>query len=72
MDIGISKADREAIAAALSQVLSDTYALYMKTHGYHWNVEGPQFSAYHTMFMTQSFSANVLHLFCTAFKDAKP
>lgn len=53
MDIGISKTDREAIAAALSQVLSDTYALYMKTHGYHWNVEGPQFSAYHTMFMTQ-------------------
>ena len=53
MDIGISKTDRKAIADALSQVLSDTYALYMKTHGYHWNVEGPQFSAYHAMFMTQ-------------------
>lgn len=53
MNIGISDADREAIAEVLSQVLADTYALYMKTHGYHWNVEGPQFSAYHTMFETQ-------------------
>ncbi len=53
MDIGISKTDRKAIADSLSQVLSDTYALYMKTHGYHWNVEGPQFSAYHAMFITQ-------------------
>ena len=53
MNIGIPDADREAIAEVLSQVLADTYALYMKTHGYHWNVEGPQFSAYHTMFETQ-------------------
>lgn len=53
MDIGIPETDRKDIADALSQVLSDTYALYMKTHGYHWNVEGPQFSAYHAMFMTQ-------------------
>jgi starvation-inducible DNA-binding protein len=53
MDIGITNHDRKEIADALSQVLADTYALYMKTHGYHWNVEGPQFSAYHAMFMTQ-------------------
>ncbi|ACT58792.1 Ferritin Dps family protein [Hirschia baltica ATCC 49814] len=53
MDIGISKDDRTAIADALSQVLADTYALYMKTHNYHWNVEGPQFSAYHAMFELQ-------------------
>ena len=53
MDIGIPKEDRSDISDALSQVLADTYTLYMKTHGYHWNVEGPQFSAYHAMFMTQ-------------------
>lgn len=53
MDIGIETEDRVAIADALSQVLADTYALYMKTHNYHWNVEGPQFSSYHTMFETQ-------------------
>lgn len=53
MDIGISKEDRLAIADALSQVLAESYALYMKTHNYHWNVEGPQFSAYHAMFELQ-------------------
>ena len=53
MDIGISESDRKSIADALSSVLAETYALYLKTHGYHWNVEGPQFNALHTMFETQ-------------------
>ena len=53
MDIGIQKNDREAIAAALSRVLADTYMLYIKTHGYHWNVTGPLFSSLHTLFETQ-------------------
>lgn len=53
MDIGISEADRKAIADALSNVLAEAYALYLKTHGYHWNVEGPQFNTLHTMFETQ-------------------
>lgn len=53
MNIGIPEADRKDIADALSKVLADTYALYLKTHGYHWNVEGPQFNALHNMFETQ-------------------
>jgi starvation-inducible DNA-binding protein len=48
------KADaRKATANALSQVLADTYTLYLKTHNYHWNVTGPSFNALHTMFETQ-------------------
>ncbi len=36
-----------------SRVLADTYALYLKTHGYHWNVTGPTFQALHSMFEAQ-------------------
>ena len=42
-----------AIAAGLSKLLADTYAVYLKTHGYHWNVRGPNFSSLHTLFMAQ-------------------
>jgi starvation-inducible DNA-binding protein len=43
----------KTIAAGLSGLLADTYAVYLKTHGYHWNVRGPNFSSLHTLFMTQ-------------------
>lgn len=41
------------IADGLSRLLADTYAVYLKTHGYHWNVRGPNFASLHTLFMTQ-------------------
>jgi len=53
IDIGISKSHREAISKALSQVLADTYVLYLKTHAYHWNVTGALFASLHTLFETQ-------------------
>lgn len=53
IDIGISEADRKAIADGLSRVLADTYTLYLKTHNYHWNVTGPLFNSLHAMFMKQ-------------------
>jgi len=28
-------------------VLSSSFALYLKTHNFHWNVEGPNFPQYH-------------------------
>ena len=43
----------KTIAAGLSRLLADTYAVYLKTHGYHWNVRGPNFSSLHTLFMAQ-------------------
>ena len=42
-----------AVAKLLAQVLSDTYVLAVKTHGYHWNVTGPQFNALHVQFEEQ-------------------
>jgi len=53
ISIGIAKQDREAVAAQLSQLLADTYSLYLKTHSFHWNITGPQFNSLHTMFETQ-------------------
>ena len=53
INIGISEQDREAIAAGLSRLLADSYTLYLKTHNYHWNVEGPLFNTLHTMFEGQ-------------------
>ena len=53
MDIGISARDREKIAKGLSALLADSYALYLMTHNFHWNVTGPQFNSLHQMFMTQ-------------------
>ncbi|WP_353858670.1 Dps family protein [Azospirillum formosense] len=53
IDIGIAEADRKAIAEGLNNVLADTFALYLKTHSFHWNVTGPMFNTLHTMFMTQ-------------------
>lgn len=44
---------QKKIAGGLAKLLADTYAVYLKTHGYHWNVRGPNFGSLHNLFMTQ-------------------
>jgi starvation-inducible DNA-binding protein len=53
IEIGISEADRRAIAEGLSRLLADTYTLYVKTHNFHWNVTGSLFNTLHLMFEQQ-------------------
>ena len=53
IDLGMSDKSRKNIAAGVSKLLADSYMLYIKTHNYHWNVEGPMFSTLHIMFMEQ-------------------
>lgn len=36
--------------SALKVVLADTFALYLKAHNYHWNVEGMDFPQLHSFF----------------------
>jgi starvation-inducible DNA-binding protein len=31
-------------------VLASSFAMYLKAHNFHWNVEGPNFSEYHKLF----------------------
>ena len=50
---GFTAEQRGEVAAALTKLLADSYAVYLKTHGYHWNVRGPNFSSLHAMFEEQ-------------------
>ena len=40
----------EDLVNALKEVLADSYSLYFKAKGYHWNVEGIHFAQFHDMF----------------------
>jgi starvation-inducible DNA-binding protein len=35
---------------AVRVAMADTFAMYLKTHNYHWNVEGEDFFEYHKFF----------------------
>jgi starvation-inducible DNA-binding protein len=37
------------VAAALNLLLSDTFALYVKTKNFHWHMSGPHFRDYHLL-----------------------
>ena len=45
--------DGQRVAEALSNVLADTFVLYLKTQNFHWNVTGPMFHTLHQMFEEQ-------------------
>jgi starvation-inducible DNA-binding protein len=39
-----------ALTEELIELQADVTVLYFKAHGYHWNVEGPDFGQYHSLF----------------------
>ena len=43
----------QAVIEGVRKVFADTYAIYLKTQNYHWNVTGPHFSSLHALFETQ-------------------
>lgn len=43
----------EKVITTLKQALADSYALYLKTQNYHWNVTGHNFHSLHNMFEGQ-------------------
>jgi starvation-inducible DNA-binding protein len=51
--IGLDEVERKDVAESLVHLLADTYTLYAKTQGYHWNVTGPWFHQLHTLFEQQ-------------------
>lgn len=48
--IGIDEKHRKKIADGLSEILADTYLLYLKTQNFHWNVTGSHFAPLHLFF----------------------
>ncbi len=53
MNVGLPEETRSAVSEGLSRVLADTYALYLKTQNFHWNVRGPEFYSLHLLFEKQ-------------------
>lgn len=53
IDTGLGKTERAAVAEELTRVLADSFAVYLKTHGYHWNVRGPEFFSFHNLLEQQ-------------------
>lgn len=53
VDTGISDRDTKAIADALANALSDSFTLYLKTQGVHWNIVGPNFYGIHKLTQAQ-------------------
>ena len=50
---GLDAKQRQPLAEGLEHILADTHLLMAKTHGFHWNVTGPQFSSLHALFEQQ-------------------
>lgn len=46
---GIAPRDASTLADGLSRALAETYVLYVKTQGFHWNVVGPLFYGLHKL-----------------------
>jgi starvation-inducible DNA-binding protein len=38
----------ETLIQQLKVILATNFALYLKAHNYHWNIEGPDFPQYHS------------------------
>ncbi len=50
----LSEEATQSISTALTGLLADTFALYIKTKNFHWHVSGPHFRDYHLMLDEQS------------------
>jgi starvation-inducible DNA-binding protein len=50
----LSSQATDEIATALTTLLADGFALYLKTKNFHWHVSGPHFRDYHLMFDEQA------------------
>lgn len=51
--IGIKATDLKKINEGLAHATAETFTLYVKTQGYHWNVVGPTFHSLHMLFEEQ-------------------
>jgi len=49
VETGLDQGTRQRLADGVAALVADTYALLIKTHGYHWNVVGPLFYSLHKL-----------------------
>jgi starvation-inducible DNA-binding protein len=53
MKTGMNEKARREVADAIQHLLADSYAVYLKTQNFHWNVKGPNFYSLHIFFEKQ-------------------
>lgn len=53
LDIGMTDTERKKVVDSLSNLLADTYALYLKTQNFHWNMVGEPFIGLHLLLEKQ-------------------
>lgn len=46
----MAKANDLQLSVALKELIGNSYVMYLRAHGAHWNVEGPLFSSLHDFF----------------------
>ena len=51
--LGISRPALKEIEKGLGDLFADTYALYLKTQNFHWNLKGSDFFSLHLLFEKQ-------------------
>ena len=51
---GLGESAARDISGALTTMLADMFALYLKTKNFHWHVSGPHFGDYHLMLDEQA------------------
>ncbi|HEX9392546.1 MAG TPA: DNA starvation/stationary phase protection protein [Usitatibacteraceae bacterium] len=51
---GLKAKATEDLSAALTTLLADVYALYLKTKNFHWHMSGPHFRDYHLLLDDQA------------------
>lgn len=49
VDNGVGNRDTKVVANELKKALADSYVLYLKTLGVHWNITGPTFFSLHKL-----------------------
>lgn len=53
MHNGLTEQDRQTLAEMLHRTLADTYAVFLKTQNFHWNLTGSSFFQLHLLFEKQ-------------------
>ncbi len=53
LNFDLSEQTRQVIADGLARFLADTYAMYVKTQNFHWNLKGLEFYSLHLLFDKQ-------------------
>lgn len=53
MNTGMSDKNRQEVGDALAYLLADTYAIYLKTQNFHWNLSEAEFYSLHILFEKQ-------------------